>query len=67
VRDLPNKGIWQWCIIDNMRKVKRIPETPNARTRALLQQAEKGLKEGKTSLKFKKVDELINYLRTQDE
>jgi antitoxin component of RelBE/YafQ-DinJ toxin-antitoxin module len=42
-------------------------EMPNAYLQELLTQAEKDLKTGKTSPKFKTADELIEYLHKQAE
>lgn len=42
-----------------------IDEIPNARTRAILRQAEADLKKGKTSPKFKTAEGFIEYLHKQ--
>ena len=40
-------------------------EIPNARTRAILKQADEDLKAGNTSPKFKTAKEFVEYLRKQ--
>jgi addiction module RelB/DinJ family antitoxin len=42
-----------------------LEEIPNARTRAILKQAEDDLKNGNTSPKFKTAEEFIEYLHQQ--
>jgi hypothetical protein len=46
---------------------KELDEVPNARTRAILEQAEEDLKKGNTSPKFKTAEEFIDYLHKQIE
>ena len=41
--------------------VRDMPETPNARTRQVLKQAEEDIRAGRT-IKFKNVDEAVTYI-----